>query len=261
MTQPEIFWNGVIMMKANKISLVFKKAPFPAIMTIICFALFIAVYLFMTVTAIEPYYFEGLLFAVPFVCFGVITFFTVTGKLRIAASFVISSILIVVLGLAAVFTFVFIACDAATTETTDISKYERVLKLTGYPNNPLTKYFPDKIPNNAKNSVFEYNPAFAQGGENFDLKFEADSDSMKNYMDEFSRKAKWIGISSDSEAENNGIFSSTFTVIGYTDLPKDFTIYLIDSKPYHTRNWNHGRISLAAISRQRNEIIFHAENW
>ena len=248
-------------MKINKISTIFKKAPFPAIMTIISFVLFIGPYSFVTVTSIEPYYFKGLLFAAPFVCFGIITFFTVTGKLKIVASSVITAILIIVLGFASVFAFVFIVFDAATTVTTDIGKYERVLKLTGYPNNALIKYFPDKIPGNAKNIVFRYNPACLQGGENFDLKFETDSDFIKNYIDEFSQKAKWTGKSSDSEAERNGIFSGAFTTLGYTDLPEDFTIYLIGSKPYYPDNWNHGELSLTAISKQRNEIIFLAEDW
>ena len=60
-------------MKINKISLILKKAPFPSIMTIISFVLFIGVYLFATMTSIEPYYFESLIFAVPFVCLGITT--------------------------------------------------------------------------------------------------------------------------------------------------------------------------------------------
>lgn len=123
-------------------------------------------------TSIEPYYFASLVFAVPFVCFGIITFFTVTEKLKIVASSAITGILIFVLG----FAIVFMSIELATTVTTDIGKYERVLKLTHYPNNPLTKYFPGKIPSNTKNIVFSYNPAFLQGGENFDLKFEMDSE-------------------------------------------------------------------------------------
>lgn len=52
-----------------------------------------------------------------------------------------------------------------------------------------------------------------------------------------------------------------FMMRGYDELPEDFTIYLIEGKPYKQNNWNHGKISLIAISTQRNEIIFHAEDW
>lgn len=248
-------------MKINKISLIFKKAPFPSIMAVISFVLFIVVYLFTTMTSIEPYYFAGLIYAFPFICFGIITFFTVTEKLKTVASSVIMGILIFVLGFAMLFALFFMSFDAATNVTMDVGKYSRVLKLTDYPNNTLTKHFPDKIPSNTKNIVFSYNPAFLQGGENFNLKFETDLDSIKEYIDEFSQSAKWIGKSSDSEAEKNGVFSGSFSMLGYTDLPEDFTIYLIDSKPYHPNDWNHGELSLAAISKQRNEIIFLAEDW
>lgn len=251
----------MITTKTSNISLVFQKAPFPSIMTIISFVLFIGAYLFVTVTSIEPYYFKGLLFAVPFICFGIITFFTVTEKLNVGVSSVITGILIAVLSFATLFAFVFIAFDAATTTTTDIGKYERVLSLTGYPNNDLIKYFPDKIPENSKDTVFSYNPAFMQGGENFDLKYKMDSGSIKSYINEFSKKAKWIGKSSDSEAEKSGIILGAFTFFDDANLPDDFTIYLIASKPYHPDDWNHGKVSLVAISKQRNEILFHAEDW
>lgn len=248
-------------MKKSKLSLILKKALFPAIMTIISFVLFIGLYWLATARSIEPYYFEGLLFAVPFVCFGIITFFTVTEKLKIVVSSAITSVLILVLSVAMLFVFVFMAFDAVTTQTTDIDKYERVLKLTGYPNNSLTKYFPGRIPGNAKDIVFRYNPAFMQGGENFDLKFKTDLDSINSYINEFSQKAKWIGKASDSEVEKNGVILGSFSTFGYMNLPEDFTIYLINSNPYEPNNWNHGKLSLVAISKQRNEIIFLAEDW
>jgi len=55
-------------------------------------------------------------------------------------------------------------------------------------------------------------------------------------------------------------FTGTFSGIGYKELPEDFTIYLIDSKPYDTDNWNHGILRLVTISEAKNEIIFIAES-
>lgn len=60
-------------MDLNKRSFSLRNAKFPAIVTIISFVLFIGVYLFVTIKAVEPYYFEGLVFAIPFICFGVVT--------------------------------------------------------------------------------------------------------------------------------------------------------------------------------------------
>lgn len=246
-------------MKINKISFIFKKAPFPATMTIISFALFVCLYWLFTGNAIEPFYFEALIFAVPFVCFGITTFLVVIGKLRKVISNVIAVCLILVLGLASSFTFIFMAIQQATTVTMDISKYDKVLKLTGYPNNQLIKYFPAKIPESAKNIEFSYCPAFLQGGEDFNLKFETDSDSIINYSNKFSEKAKWTGKWSDNKSEHNGIMDGTFE--DYFILPEDFTMYLFDSKPYRQGDWNHGYLSVVAVSKQRNEIIFHSEQW
>ena len=106
------------MKKALKI---FKKAPYPALVTIISFILFIGLYLLFTLTVVNPYYIKGLIFIIPFLCFGIVTFYTAADKL--------------------------------------------------------------------------------------------------------------------------------------------ITIYLIEGKPYKQNNWNHGKISLIAISTQRNELIFYAEDW
>jgi len=250
-------------MESNKMSLrlIFKKAPFPAIMTIISFFLFIGVYTLVTMKSIEPYYLEGLIFAVPFIAFGLITFFTVNGKLKTDASSAITGVLIILLGFTSLFAFIYLAVDAATITITDIAKYERVLKVTGYPNNPLIEHFPNKIPDDAENIVFSYNPAFLQGGAFWGLRFKTDSDSIENYINQLSERAKWIGKSRDSQAKTNGVSWGTFSDLGYVDLPEDFTIYIIYSKPYKPNDWNHGELSLAAISEQRNEIIFLAEDW
>ena len=244
----------------NKLAAIFRTAAFPAVMTVITFGLFVAVYLFVTVTAVEPYYFAGLLFAVPFVCFGVVTYFTAAGKLKKVASSVITAAAIFVLGAASLYGFMLLSFTAATT-TTDAGKYERVLRLSGYPENALIRFFPDKIPDGAKNVVFRYHPGFLQGGENFELDFKADADSVRSAAEKFSHKAKWTGKMGDSGAEKNGILSGSLGELGYQNLPGDFTIYLVDSKPYRPGDWNHGKVSLAAVSRQRNEIIYHAEDW
>ena len=246
------------MKKALKI---FKKAPYPALVTIISFILFIGLYLLFTLTVVNPYYIKGLIFIIPFLCFGIVTFYTAADKLSISASTIITSLLIFALGIGMSIVFIFMSINAALTTTVDINRYERVLKVTGYPNNPLTRCFPDKIPADAQNISFHYNPAFLQGGEQFDLKYTSDSVSINKYVKALSQGAKWIGKSNDSNAENNGINTADFYDAGYDELPEDFTIYLIEGKPYKQNNWNHGKISLIAISTQRNEIIFHAEDW
>lgn len=245
----------------SKLSAVFKTAAFPAIMTLISFILFIAVYLFVTVTAVEPYYFIGLLFLVPSICFGAITYFTALGKLKSAASSGITAAAILVLGAASLVGFSALSFQAATTITMDTSKYGRVLRLNNYPENALISCFPAQIPEDAKDVVFRYHPAILQGGENYELKFKANSEFLNNKAEEFARKSKWIGRMSDREAEKHGVISGSLGELGYSDLPDDFTVYLLNGEPYQPGNWNHGKVSLVAVNRKSNEIIFHAEDW
>lgn len=238
-----------------KLSLIVKKSPIPATLTIISFILFINVYLYINLTTVEPYWLTGLIFAIPFISFGVITYFTTKGRLNKAPSIVISLILTLVLGFVMIVSFFIIALDAATTETTDVTKYQRVLRITDYSNNSLTKYFPSKIPDDAKNITFIYHPAFMQGGEELGLKFETNHDSINNYIDDINNRAIWTGNINDHPS-NYGIYLHTFERFGYETLPEDYTIYVIVSD-----NSNHGELSFVAISKVRNEIIFYADNW
>lgn len=230
-------------------------------MTIISFLVFIALYCYVNATSVEPiFYIKGLLFAVPCVCFGAITYLTVAGKLKETASLIITIVAVAIMGFITLSSLIFLGFDAATTVTTSTNKYERVLNLSDYPSNELLKHFPDKIPIGAKNTVFRYCPAFLQGGESYSLKFKTDHKSTIKYCDEFSKDSKWSGKADSSGAEENGLAFGMLDDFGYDELPDDFTIYIFYSKCLEA-NWNHGRISLAAISRVRDEIIFYAEDW
>lgn len=214
------------------------KALFPAIMTVISFVLFIIVYYFVTMTVAEPYYFTGLFFAVPFCCFAIITVFTAIGKLNFPASTAITVSIILPLGLASLFLLMLLSIDAATTTTTDITRYEKVLKLSGYPDDRLTKYFPATIPDNAENVHFSYNPAFGQGGEEFSLKFQTDSETIQTYIEKISNKASWEGKPSAPDSKKYGNYSGSLNKFykNHFEKPSDLTLYMMYGRPYHPDN-------------------------
>lgn len=232
----------------------FKKAIFPAIMTIVSFISFVGVYWILTYKSITPYYFKGLLFTFPFVFFGIITFLTAQGKLKMIASSVITGISIIALGVGFFFILMFLSFDIATTETKDIGKYERVLRLT---DDSLTQHFPNQIPKDAENVYFKHQPGFMQGGEILELSFQTDSETIQNYKDEFSEKAEWIGQNNEEPIQEYEFL----TWAGSKRIPEDFTVYIFSSKPYKANDWNHGEFSLAGINEKNNEIIFLMENW
>ena len=244
-------------MKAEptNIKSIFKKAPISAIMTIIFFVAFIGIYLLLTIRSVEPHYIMGLLFVMLTFFLGTITYLTVKEELTKIASSVITVLLAVIFSTVMFFGVLFISIDAATTSTTDIDRYERVLRLTGYPEGFLTKHFPDEIPADARDIVFHYNPAFLQGGEEIRLQYKTNQELINDYVSIFSTNSKWVGKPGDSEAGRQGI------ITGVIDLSEDFTIYLIDSEPYKPDNWNHGKLSLVAISEESSTIIFYADDW
>lgn len=106
------------------------------------------------------------------------------------ASSVITGISIIALGVGFFFILMFLSFDIATTETKDIAKHERVLRLT---DNSLTQQFPKQISNNAENVYFMHQPRFMQGVEILELRFQTDSEIIQNYKYEFSQHAEWIG--------------------------------------------------------------------
>ena len=253
--------TGGVFLMANKCLSLFRKARFPAVMALLSLLFFLAAYLFVTLTAVEPQYGKGLLFLIPFLCFGAVTYFTAKGKWKKAVSTALTVVFTAVSVCAIPVAFVFLSCDAATTVTSNVGKYQRVLRISNYPKNALIQNFPDKIPDTAKNTMLSYHPAALQGGESFDLKFDADAQTIRNYVNEFSGKAQWTGKPGGAEAEKHGLFSSSFTSAGYDTLPDSFTVYMVTTKPYQTDNWNHGEVSLAAIDETKQEVIFHAEKW
>jgi hypothetical protein len=146
---------------------------------------------------------------------------------------------------------------SAITEYNNPKFYERILKVNGYPQNYNIEHFPATIPEDAKNILFHYNPAFLQGGEIFSLRFKVASTDLAAYEKGFLENGKTL----DPAASEHNFFENMFSNAGYDILPEDFTIYVFSSNPYKQGDWNHGRVSLSAISTLRREIIFYSHNW
>ena len=81
---------------------------------------------------------------------------------------------------------------------------------------------------------------FLQGGEKLILKYRSDMSEINEAIAELEKKSEWIGIPSDKEAEDHGISFGSLEYDGGYMLPDDFTIYVIESKPYKSDDWNHG---------------------
>ena len=249
-------------MKAQNPGLNFENAVFPAIMTGFSFIAFLVVYWIVTQGFVEPYYWAGILFAVPFVTFGILTYCAAKGSIGTSLSAIITSSLTVSFGILAVALLVILLIASSTTTSTDVKRYEKALSQMGYPN-ILTKDFPREIPDNAENVAFTYHPAFGQGGEQLTLKFKTDEDSVHLYKEYFTKTAVWFGSFGDKERESHGVFDGKLNAFrdGHNELPSDLVIYVVFSEPHRPGDWNHGELSLVAISEGNLEIMFLAEGW
>ncbi|MDN6195189.1 MAG: hypothetical protein L0I93_01700 [Atopostipes suicloacalis] len=236
-------------MRVHKKKLNVKKAIFPAIMTILAFLSFVFVYWLVTYRSITPFYFKGLLFAIPFIVFGVLTYITAQGHLKMIASTIITIIFIIAFLVGSLHTLMILSFEAATVDTTDLENYERVVRIT---DDSLTTHFPKEIPRQAENIDYFHQSPFVQAGEKFQLKFQTDSESIQDYQKRFSKEAIKMGTIAEIEKE---------TLFDYSDISPGSTIYLFVSDPYQANDWNHGEYSLAAINETNNEMVFLMEDW
>ncbi|WP_312940723.1 hypothetical protein [Oscillibacter sp.] len=235
-----------------------KKLMVPIIMTGLSFLLAILLYFFVTWQSANPYIWRGILFFIPCFCFGLITYLAYIEKISRLCSIILSLCLAVVSIVAASGLLVYLSIDAATTTTTEIKKYERVLRISGITEEFQPNIFPAEIPADAYDVNFSYHPAFMMGGEELMLEFKADADKINSYKKEFEANAAWIGNGPNTYAEDYGIFSGTLTSF---NLPYDATIYVISATPSHKDDWNHGKRLLTAISISENYVLFYAEKW
>lgn len=200
----------------------------------------------------RPFYLLGLGFSLPFVSFGVISFLAVKERIKKKTAKRISLLLVLCLGFMMTLLFFFVSVLSATSETNAYKDYKRLLRATGYPDNPLLTVFPASVPANAHDVEFRYTPRLLQGGEVWSLGYKTDISELIGREENFRSKAVWIGKPSDPAAEENGI---------HTVLTDDFTVYLLYRKPYKENNWNHGSISMAAVSIEKQKLLFYAEDW
>ena len=122
--------------KGNSLSLILIKAQFPTIMAILSFILFLGLYWLLTFGAIKPYYIIGLIFALPFLTYATIAFYTSKGKLGKVSSAIITMTLIIVFVIATIIGLVYKAYDEAANTTTKKAKYEKAIRKTDYPDYP-----------------------------------------------------------------------------------------------------------------------------
>lgn len=138
----------------------------------------------------------------------------------------------------------------------NVTNYGRVYNYNNF------EYFPKKIPNNAKNVIFHYNPSIFQGGEIFSLYFKTDDNTLKKYTEKYQEN-----IITEENNKIKDIKKMEDSILYYTPYKNsindinDFNIYSLYSKCDSSGYCNHGMMKLILIKNDTNEILFYYENW
>lgn len=241
-----------------------RKLSFPWVMTAIFFLMFVAAYIFVTVYAVRPYYLAGLLFAVPFFCFGLIALIAGKRNKRVKWANIMTAVLIPVFLAAACLLFSLISMHAATTEVTDLRYYNRALARSSYrewAREGGVDFFPKELPRDAGNIRFYYTPSFMMGGDTLALGFSVSGELLEKYDGFLSPAAEWKGKYGNVDMSYRWALSWLFSEPDTMPLSADDTVYILHKQPYLENNWNHGKIAFAIINPERGTIAFCYKRW
>jgi hypothetical protein len=152
--------------------------------------------------------------------------------------------------------------NVATTPVVDLSEYT---EYVGKINQKLDEgYFPETITSNAENTSFYYLPGFMQGATVMSLRLklpESDiNELIKQNENNISYSVNDISVIKQLPVRPN--FGQSKVSKGNVfpngePLDDTFAVFL-----YHctlksiNENWNHPRVSLIAISRERSEVVY-----
>lgn len=163
--------------------------------------------------------------------------------------------------------------EVATTEVTDVQKYEDRLDEFGMePNAELVSHFPRSIPPYAKDVRFSFRPHFLQGGTYIQLRFSAPPDVISRLHEKFSLKKTKSFLGGDVYTHVNhntidGMPTTNFYTSGLAEeyaFPEDYEIMVLDEvlkgEDRSQHDWTHFQSHGVVISKKRNEIVYWAES-
>ncbi|MES2508041.1 MAG: hypothetical protein V4599_15165 [Verrucomicrobiota bacterium] len=196
--------------------------------------------------------------------FGVVCLFVVK-RWRLA---ILLGTMLLALGLGFMVLFGQGMAEVAQVQTSP-KQYHRT-RIKYYSESELDDHFPDQIPTEAKNVRFSFLPGFLMGGSHLYLQYETNPEALAK-MRALAEKHRnpvcnLAGFIADVPEINQ--FHRPFDLASkpFVDrLGKDFDVYFFDKDFPEMKQdewvWNHGQSHGIAISVQRKEVLFWAEDW
>ncbi len=225
------------------------------IITACSFAIFVLFFLIQT-SAMDPYYLYNSLFIIPSLIVLLFAVLVFKQKINPTMARVISVVIIVLTMMAMFFAFVTNIFVQGMQSVEEPSRYERVLKVEGYPNE-LNEHFPEEIPSEASVKYFHYNPQFLQGGMVLELVMEVSDEQLEQYEQKFI-EIKKRNEEADMIIEDEHVERYHGYDIRY-GMAENCTIYILISD--EVDGWNHGYVSKGVINKEEKIVAFNAELW
>lgn len=221
-----------------------RYAIFPMTMAALAFLCFLFLVFDMGST-VQPLWGKTMVLILPSLILSVVAVFALKGKLDRQKTESITLGLSIILVIASFVYVIFLSVLTATTVTTDVKFYTRAYEQIE-DEDGVEGIFPDKVPGDAEDIAFRYNPQFLQGGEWFELSYTTTAEALADWAAFLENKAEWIGSNKEWHQTNNWGF------------------YDADSTRYHLYwdgGFNHGEMSYVLIDLSSNRITFHYEDW
>ncbi len=155
-------------------------------------------------------------------------------------------------------------------EVTNPAQFQTILGSLGQNVSPGAAkglaYFPTAIPAAATNPRFYYLPHFLQGGTRLQLRYGLPHARIQSLAGQYAAISKQTtqGSAHTFAAVHGqqGLPTAEFRNAANTQfaaLPTDFAVYVLDASGFPS--FNHGYSYGAAISLQRDEVIYWLEDW
>jgi hypothetical protein len=164
----------------------------------------------------------------------------------------------------ALFCFAFAGCSVEPRTETSPKNYPSL--LADWTSSGLVSHFPNPLPSTATNVTLSAYPGFLQGGAWFQVRLTLPPADVAKAFDTASNTAKDFydggGVFESTNAKHGGLPGTSFHTSGAqeTDFPADYRVFVYGAQD-HGGHWNHGNSYGIVVSKQRNEVIYFAENW
>jgi hypothetical protein len=156
-------------------------------------------------------------------------------------------------------------CFGPPSTETNPDKYS--VLLTQWAPTGLVSHFPKSIPTGAKNVRLSEFPGFLQGGAWFQLRLTLPPGEVAMAYESASTNAKDFYDGGNSltsvNAKKGGLPGTGFYTSDNKDhnFPSDYRIFVFAALSAGGNAWDHGQSYGLVISKERNEVIYYAEQW